>query len=277
MNYLLAPFLLVHNLVGWVWTAVSLSVMSVVAYLTRPTTPGQVGREAQLRHYSRWAQGWGRSVAWVCRVRIEIEGREHLEEAARHGAVVIACNHQSMMDIPILLASVPGYFAFVSKAEVFTVPVLGAYMEACGFIKLRRGVRAGSREAMSGCVDALRSGRSVLMFPEGTRSDTGELLPFKKGAARLAARGQVPILPLALDGSYASLPKGSLLARPASVVVRAGPLLMPPETVADTLSVEATTARLQQAVGRLLPTHPDRASAHRVSVPPLAGAEELEA
>lgn len=262
MNYLLYPFLFVHSVVGWTWTVVSLTLMSVFAYLTRPE-----GREAQLQHYHRWAQGWGATVAWVCRVRIEVEGAEHFEAALKHRAVVIAPNHQSFMDIPILLASVPGYFAFVSKAEVFAVPVLGPYMEACGFIKLRRFERAGSREAMSECAEALMSGRSVLMFPEGTRSDAGELLPFKKGAAVLAARAQVPILPIALEGSSGALPKGTLLARPASVVLRAGPLVMPPAD-GDAAGVELTTRKLHQSVRRLLDAPPR-------TLP--GAAEELEA
>lgn len=262
MNYLLIPFLFIHSVVGWTWTAVSLTLMSVLAYLTRPE-----GREAQLRHYHRWAQGWGATVAWVCRVRIEVEGQEHFEAALKHPAVVVAPNHQSFMDIPILLASVPGYFAFVSKAEVFQVPVLGPYMEACGFIKLRRFERAGSREAMSECAEALKSGRSVLMFPEGTRSDAGELRPFKKGAAVLAARAGVPILPIALEGSFHALPKGTLLARPASVIVRAGPLVMPAAD-GDAAGIDATTRQVRQVIGRLL-------EAPRHHVPGTV--EELEA
>ena len=136
MHYLLYPFLFLHSVVGWTWVAVSLTTMSIAAFLTRPQ-----GREAQLRHYHRWAQWWAGPVVWVCRVRIEIDGLEHFVAALKENSVVVAVNHQSFMDIPILLSAVPGYFAFLSKAEVFGVPVLGAYMEACGFIKLRRGVR----------------------------------------------------------------------------------------------------------------------------------------
>lgn len=240
------PLLIVHSIVGWLYTAISLMVLSISAWLTRPE-----GKEAQLRHYHACAQHWARLVCWVCRVKVDIEGMEHLHAAFRERSVVIAVNHQSFMDIPILLGLLPGYFAFVSKAEVFAVPVLGPYMEACGFIKLRRGEKAGSREAMSECFEALESGRSVLMFPEGTRSDAGALLPFKKGAAVLASRAHVAILPVALDGSHNALPKSSIVARPASVVLRAGPLVRP---LASEESVDQITERVHQAVQRLLPS-----------------------
>ena len=252
LAYIMYPFLILHSLIGWVFTAVSLMVLSISAWLTRPE-----GRDAQLRHYHACAQSWARLVTAVCRVRIEIEGLEHMEAAFRRGAVVVACNHQSFMDIPILLGQLPGYFAFVSKAEVFAVPVLGPYMEACGFIKLRRGNQASSREALGDCLDALRSGRSVLMFPEGTRSDAGALGPFKKGPAVLAARAQVAILPVALEGSFNALSKGSFLARPATVTLRAGPLIMPPAPSESAEPVDEATARLRHAVGRLLPARPE--------------------
>lgn len=240
------PVLIVHSVLGWLGTALSLVLMAPVAWLTRPSG-------CCLRHYHRWARIWGRVVAAASRVRIEIEGADQLEAAFRQGPMVIVCNHTSVLDTPILLAGLPGYFSFVAKAEVFAVPLMGAYMEACGFIPLKRGLQHGSRDAMSAAVEALAEGRSVLMFPEGTRTPDGALQPFRKGALVLAARTGVPILPVAISGLHDILPKGAFLGRPGVITLRAGPLFHAPAELADDArESKLAAARLRDRVVALM-------------------------
>jgi 1-acyl-sn-glycerol-3-phosphate acyltransferase len=247
------PFLLLHSLFGWVATAVLLAVLSFVAWLLAPFASDPC------RHYHRWARIWARAVLAACRVRVDVEDREVLEAAFRSGSLVLACNHQSFLDIPILLAHLPEYFAFISKVEVFGVPLLGSYMEVCGFIKLKRGDRPGSREALSNAVAAIEQGRSVLVFPEGTRSATGSLGAFKRGAALLALRTGRPVLPLSICGSRLLLPRETFIARPGSVTLRAAAPIVPsagdvPAATGDDgpETVFALTERVRQRVGALL-------------------------
>ncbi|HZO14189.1 MAG TPA: lysophospholipid acyltransferase family protein [Polyangiaceae bacterium] len=122
---------------------------------------------------------------------------------------VVISNHESTAD-PFLLSHLPWDMRWIAKEEIFKLPLLGWMMHACGDIPVRRGDRESVARMMSACEDTLRAGLPIMMFPEGTRSKTGELLPFRDGAFELAIRAQVPVLPLALAGTRNCRPKGSL-------------------------------------------------------------------
>jgi 1-acyl-sn-glycerol-3-phosphate acyltransferase len=121
---------------------------------------------------------------------------------------VVVSNHESFADI-LLISHLPWEMKWLSKAELFRIPVMGWMMWLAGDIPVRRGFGPSAAEALERCRRALSLRVSVMIFPEGTRSRTSELLPFKDGAFRLAIEAGVPILPLAVSGTRTALPKHS--------------------------------------------------------------------
>jgi len=137
-------------------------------------------------------------------------------------AYVVVCNHESNTD-PLLLSWLPWDMRWVAKQELFRIPVAGWALALAGDIPLRRGEASSVRALFAECRRTLDAGLSVMMFPEGTRSRDGELLPFKDGAFELAIQAGVPVLPLALTGTHDCMPKGSTWFGEASAVVRVLP------------------------------------------------------
>src|SRR5215218_5725093 len=119
---------------------------------------------------------------------------------------VVVSNHESFTDI-LLISHLPWEMKWLSKAELFRIPIMGWMMWLAGDIPVKRGFGPSAVEAMERCRKVLRQKVSVMIFPEGSRSKTAELLPFKDGAFRLAVEAGVPILPLALSGTGTALPK----------------------------------------------------------------------
>jgi 1-acyl-sn-glycerol-3-phosphate acyltransferase len=119
---------------------------------------------------------------------------------------VVVSNHESFADI-LLISHLPWEMKWLSKAELFRIPVLGWMMRLAGDVPVKRGFGPSAVEAMARCREVLARRVSVMIFPEGTRSATAEMLPFKDGAFRLAVDAGVPILPLALHGTGSALPK----------------------------------------------------------------------
>lgn len=153
-------------------------------------------------------------------VRVEVEGRERLPAA---GGVVYMANHQSYLDPPILLAVLPGQLSFLAKAELFRVPLLGLVLRAGGLIPIDRRDRAGAEAGIARAAAAVRAGRPLLIFPEGTRSRDGRLLPLKKGPFYLAEQAQAPIVCVRLQGTAALMPPSDWRIRPGTVRLRVAP------------------------------------------------------
>ncbi len=136
--------------------------------------------------------------------------------------VLYVSNHQSLVDIPILLAGLPGNFRFIAKKELFSIPFLGWYIGASGHIKIDREASISAHKTLKHAVSVIESGESIVIFPEGTRGKEGKLGPFKRGSLLLAEEGGVPILPIAISQSYKIIPKGRLIINPGKVSVRIG-------------------------------------------------------
>jgi 1-acyl-sn-glycerol-3-phosphate acyltransferase len=156
-------------------------------------------------------------------IRTVVEGAEHIQ---LHRAAVYAANHTSQVEPPIIFDLLRDLFPrlrILYKAELRRLPILVRAFDLAGFIPLERGNRDQSLPAIDRAAQALRYGNSFLIFPEGTRSRTGELLPFKKGGFILAIKGQAPIVPVAISGARAAMRKGSLLIYPVTVRVRLSP------------------------------------------------------
>ena len=153
-------------------------------------------------------------------IRLRVLGREHLQASA-----VYACNHASNIEPPAVFRALDSLFPrlrVLYKSELRKLPILVWAFDAAGFVPLERGNPEQSRPAIDRAADALRAGNSFVIFPEGTRSRTGELLPFKKGGFLLAIKAQCPIVPVAVSGGRSAMRRGSPLIWPTTVTVDIG-------------------------------------------------------
>jgi 1-acyl-sn-glycerol-3-phosphate acyltransferase len=155
-------------------------------------------------------------------IRYDVEGPEHINPRR---AVVYAVNHASNVEPPILFDALRDTFPrlrILYKAELRKLPILVRAFDLAGFVPLERGNPEQSLPAIEGAVNALKDGNSFLIFPEGTRSRTGALLPFKKGGFIMALKAQAPIVPVAITGTRNAMRKGSFVINPVRVRVRFG-------------------------------------------------------
>ena len=162
-------------------------------------------------------------------IRYRVHGRDRVP---RDRAVVFCSNHQSNVDPPVLFRVLHRRLHILYKAELGKLPILGTALRAGGFVPVPRDQKEAAMEAIDMAAASIRSGNSFLIFPEGTRSRTEELLPFKKGGFIMAIKAQAPIVPVAISGGRDAMRKGSAIVRPVLVDVRIGD---PVETAGYTL------------------------------------------
>jgi 1-acyl-sn-glycerol-3-phosphate acyltransferase len=161
-------------------------------------------------------------IGWIfrsCGIRVEAEGLENFDPAR---PVVFMSNHQSVIDVGALVRTLPSSWRFVAKRELVWIPFFGWAMWLGGHVIIDRGRRERAVASLRRAAERVRGGISVIVFPEGTRSDTGELGEFKSGGFYLALEAQVPILPVTVSGSRHVAGKGSLRVQPGRVLVRYG-------------------------------------------------------
>jgi 1-acyl-sn-glycerol-3-phosphate acyltransferase len=159
----------------------------------------------------RWMRQLARLISRVNPWRLHVSGAEHLDPKK---AYVIVSNHQSLADIP-LICNVRFDAKWLAKAELFRVPFAGWMLRWTGDIPVERADRRKAAQALLQCARCLRGGCSVVFFPEGTRSPDGEVKAFNDGPFQLAIREKVPVLPMAVEGSGAALPRNSWMFGPA--------------------------------------------------------------
>jgi len=198
----------------------------------------------------RAGQGGVRLGLLVSGIRVRLVDAEHIQYER---AAVYAVNHASNLEPPILFDALHGLFPrlrILYKAELRKLPILVRAFDLAEFIPLERGNREQSLPAIERAAEALRAGDSFMIFPEGTRSRTGELLPFKKGGFIMALKAQAPIVPVAISGARVALRKGSLIIRPVQVTVSFG---APIETAGMTMDErDELVARVRREVGERL-------------------------
>jgi len=151
-------------------------------------------------------------------IKYRVTGAEHVPSTA----VVFCSNHESNVDPPVLFKVLHPRLRVLYKAELRRFPLMGTVFDVGGFVAVERGDRDKSLAAISRGAASLKAGNSFLIFPEGTRSRTGQLLPFKKGGFIMALEAQVPIVPVAVHGGRNAMRKGSAFVQPVTVSVRIG-------------------------------------------------------
>ena len=153
------------------------------------------------------ARGWGKALLAVNPFwKLEVSGESHIDPRSRY---VIAANHQSLLDILVVLAALKVNFKFIAKQELFAVPFVGWHMALTGYVALERGNAESGRKTLESSRRYLKNGVSVLYFPEGTRSPDGRIHEFKTGAFKLAQDENVEVLPVVIDGTGDAIPKKS--------------------------------------------------------------------
>lgn len=165
------------------------------------------------------ARLWARGVLVSSGVRVEARFDPTFDPQASY---VYLSNHQSLMDIPVVLVSCPGQVRLIAKRSLFQIPIFGWAMAAAGFVSVDRKDRSSARETFASASDKLKRGISILMFPEGTRAKAEVLLPFQRGGFLLALRSGLPIVPVGLRGTREVRGTDNLLIHPRTVEVRFG-------------------------------------------------------
>lgn len=166
----------------------------------------------QLSYYpARW---WGRAFCYLMFIRVKVSGLEQLDPQKSY---VIACNHQSIYDIFVVYGWLPMIFKWIMKAELRRIPLVGKACEAAGHVFLDRSNPIAAKHSLEKAEMQLSKGASVVIFPEGTRTFTGKLGPFKRGAFRIATDLHLPIVPVTLNGCMERLPRNTFVVKPGLI------------------------------------------------------------
>ncbi len=193
------------------------------------------------------SQKWGSRFLKLGGVRLEVEGFEKLDPSKNY---VIAANHSSYFDIPILLSQVPRT-GIMYKKSLEKAPILGMCLRRSPLISVERSDPRSAMRSVALAIEAIRRGEGVIVFPEGTRSKTGELGPFKRGAFMLAARSEKPIVPTAIVGANKIMPANSSRIRPGTAKLIFGEPIETPKGI-TTSEEKELMRRVREEIAALL-------------------------
>jgi len=175
------------------------------------------------RTYHRLALLWSQGCLFAAGVRLIVEGAEHLPGDR---PLIFMGNHQSYFDIPVLFQATPLPFTWLAKEELFRIPVFGHSIRAAGYIPIKRGNGRDSLKSLNRAAELVKAGRSVAIFPEGTFTGDGKLLPFKRGGFILAEMSGVPIAPFSISGAIKINPPDNLLhLSPGVIKIKFSPII----------------------------------------------------
>jgi 1-acyl-sn-glycerol-3-phosphate acyltransferase len=214
-----------------------------------------IEKSGRIQHHI--ARLWARGGIFLSGSRLTIHGAENLRQ---HPVAVYAANHTSYMDTPVIFAALPFQFRILAKKELWPIPFIGWHLNRSGQIPIDTVNTHATLSSLGAGVRALRAGMPLFVFPEGGRTPTGELQPFLAGAAYLALRAQVPLVPIALSGVYDLLPIHTRHFYPCRLTLTVGE---PISTEGMTIrQADELTARLRTAIDAM------RTSAMRESLSP---------
>lgn len=201
-------------------------------------------RTGRVQH--RIARLWARTSVWISGARLTVRGAENLKKCP---VAVYASNHTSYMDTPVIFASLPFQFRILAKKELWKLAFIGWYLNRSGQIPIDTVNPRATLSSLSAGARALRAGMPMFVFPEGSRTPDGDLQKFLSGAAFLAIRAQVPLVPVALSGVYDLLPIHTHHFYPGEVTMSVGE---PIDTTGMLLrQAEELTERLRSEIDQL--------------------------
>jgi 1-acyl-sn-glycerol-3-phosphate acyltransferase len=194
----------------------------------------------------RIAQTWARGGVRISGARLIVRGADNLR---KHPVAVYAANHTSYMDTPVIFSTLPFQFRILAKKELWTMPFIGWHLNRSGQIPVDTVSSNSTVSSLGSAVRALRAGMPLFVFPEGARTPDGSTQPFLAGAAFLAIRAQVPLVPIALSGVYDLLPMHTRHFYPGEITLTVGE---PISTAGMTLrQVGELNTRLREAIERM--------------------------
>lgn len=189
------------------WTAVITVFFGIMAI-----TVSLLDKNGNMAH--KVARIWAGSILDVSGIRVKVSGLANINPDKTY---IFMANHQSNFDIPVLLAYLPVQFRWLAKEELFKIPIFGYAMKRVGYISIDRTNFRSAVKSLKKAAQIIKNGTSVVIFPEGTRSNDGQISDFKKGGFNMALDAQVPIVPIVLHGTRAIMPKQRLRIRPQNV------------------------------------------------------------
>lgn len=209
-----------------------------------------------------FAVPWAKTILWICGIKIRAEGLENISAQMPY---IYMTNHQSYFDIFALLATLSVNFKFIMKQELMKIPILGFTMRNAGYIGIERKDPRKAIKSMNAVAEKIKHGTSILIFPEGTRSKDGRLLPLKKGGFHLALKSGCKIVPIGISNSHRIVPKGSLKINRGSIHLRVGrPISTSPYSKK---SISELMDKVQHAIEGLMQHEPRSSENHEESHP----------
>lgn len=179
-------------------------------------------------------------------IKVEVEGLDRFDHDRSY---IYMCNHVSAIDPPIVIPLIPRRTSVLVKKQLFRIPLLGQAMRMGSLVPVDRADRDSAIASVRRAAEVLRSGVNMMVYPEGTRSRDGKVLPFKKGPFYLAMESGVPVLPMTIRGGHELMPKGSLKIRKGTATV----VFHPPISPADCRDREDLMAKVRDAIASALP------------------------
>ena len=162
------------------------------------------------------ARIWSKSILFVSGIAVDVKGLANIDPDKSY---IYMANHRSNFDIPVLLSCLPIQFRWLAKAELFNIPIFGRAMSGAGYVKIDRSNRESAFRSIDEVAAKMKNGVSVMIFPEGTRSQDGSVKPFKKGGFVMAVDTGAPIVPIILRGTRSIMTKGSWRIHPDKVAL----------------------------------------------------------
>jgi 1-acyl-sn-glycerol-3-phosphate acyltransferase len=196
----------------------------------------------------RWQHACARVWSWLILttsgVQVRVEG---LENVKPQQSTIYCVNHQSAMDIPILFVHLPVQFRFVAKRSLFNIPFMGWHLRRSGHIPVERGRPREARKSLEQAAQNIREGKSVVLFPEGSRSRDGQMKPFKSGSFYLAILAGVPVVPITLNGTRRVLKPDTYHVRPGQTQMIVHPPISTQGLTPNDVAILSEQVRVQIA------------------------------
>jgi 1-acyl-sn-glycerol-3-phosphate acyltransferase len=238
---------------------IPLMTVSTVVCASLSLLVSLVDKQGRAQH--RIARFWARSAVFFAGSSLRVRGMDHLH---KHPVAVYASNHTSYMDTPVVFAALPFQFRILAKKELWPIAFIGWYLDRSGQIPIDTRNPHATLSSLGVAVKALRAGMPLFVFPEGGRTPNGELQSFLSGAAYLAIRAQVPLVPIALSGVYDLLPIHTRHLYPGELTLTAGE---PIDTTGMTIrQTDELTERLRASIQELTDQQQPAGAAREVSL-----------